>query len=266
VASTGKMFPECGICLEVLDGSQQTPAGPAVTTRCGHLYHKNCISTWFDEPPYPSMCPTCRCYVSKYHLITVYLNISHDGIPTPDDVAKWRQTLKLRELDIEKLKLMRERLSQMQRELQRLQTVQRQLSEKEFKLGTLKRELAARIDNAAKAKTLKVELINKAKTCEQLKEKLRNEKKDKSETVKEMKRKLTRVEGEKLRLERQLKRSEEEARIARGKSVIRRESPRNSTQAGRDSAAVPSRGCPSLQQRSTRATGAIPKVRSSRIM
>lgn len=64
---------ECCICAEKLgDGGPQV-----MSTKCGHLFHKDCISTWLTKTV-KGTCPQCRADARNDDLRNIYLsNISN---------------------------------------------------------------------------------------------------------------------------------------------------------------------------------------------
>lgn len=64
---------ECCICSEKLgDGGL-----PVTSTKCGHLFHKECISTWLTKTV-KGTCPQCRAEARNVDLRNIYLsNISN---------------------------------------------------------------------------------------------------------------------------------------------------------------------------------------------
>jgi hypothetical protein len=48
---------DCAICLSALSETSEP-----VRLACGHIFHKSCISRWFDglRAGHPTSCPTCR--------------------------------------------------------------------------------------------------------------------------------------------------------------------------------------------------------------
>ncbi len=42
---------DCSICFDEISGEDQT------VLKCEHLFHKNCIDTWFEKS---HRCPLCR--------------------------------------------------------------------------------------------------------------------------------------------------------------------------------------------------------------
>jgi hypothetical protein len=51
---------ECPICLEIFDEYDDVEL--LCTLKCGHSYHKKCLSDWLFKD---SSCPTCRIIVSN---------------------------------------------------------------------------------------------------------------------------------------------------------------------------------------------------------
>ena len=70
----------CPICIDILNGRNMKKT---VTTKCKHVFHKSCITTWFS---YNNICPLCKKSQSKEDIfkltgrdIKVNKN-HHDGI------------------------------------------------------------------------------------------------------------------------------------------------------------------------------------------
>ena len=47
------MSSDCTICCDAL------PSGPCSVTRCGHVFHTECLNKWFDHQTRPT-CPLCK--------------------------------------------------------------------------------------------------------------------------------------------------------------------------------------------------------------
>ncbi|KAM7277485.1 hypothetical protein ACFE04_019351 [Oxalis oulophora] len=48
----------CAVCMEGFENNKKN----GKTVPCGHLYHDNCIATWFSKS---NSCPLCRCDISS---------------------------------------------------------------------------------------------------------------------------------------------------------------------------------------------------------
>ena len=74
---------KCQACLGSLNS---TPANSTVTTRCGHLFHINCIDSWLNDGN--QTCPRCRSMISRNELIQLY----PETLPTLEDqqLIFWR--------------------------------------------------------------------------------------------------------------------------------------------------------------------------------
>ena len=57
----------CQACLGSLNS---TPGNSTMTTRCGHLFHINCIDSWLNDGN--QTCPRCRSMISRNELIQLY--------------------------------------------------------------------------------------------------------------------------------------------------------------------------------------------------
>ena len=60
----------CQACLGSLNS---TPGNYTTTTRCGHLFHINCIDSWLNDGN--QTCPRCRSMISRNELIQLYPEI-----------------------------------------------------------------------------------------------------------------------------------------------------------------------------------------------
>ena len=58
---------KCQACLGSLNS---TPENSTMTTRCGHLFHINCIDSWLNDGN--QTCPRCRSMISRNELIQLY--------------------------------------------------------------------------------------------------------------------------------------------------------------------------------------------------
>lgn len=54
----------CSICQDPLVSNKDS-----VATKCGHLFHKTCVSDWLARN---TTCPTCRTYCTPTTLIRIY--------------------------------------------------------------------------------------------------------------------------------------------------------------------------------------------------
>jgi hypothetical protein len=70
---------KCTICSDDLKEN-------ICSTPCGHVYHRNCVSNWFNN--YRS-CPQCRKYCRKNWLIQLFLspNLEENEVPTAGSQA-----------------------------------------------------------------------------------------------------------------------------------------------------------------------------------
>lgn len=62
---------ECSVCFEELGNNEKLVS----VTKCGHLFHKDCVEAWIDKS-LVSTCPQCRYVLLKSDLRTVYFNNS----------------------------------------------------------------------------------------------------------------------------------------------------------------------------------------------
>jgi len=58
---------KCPTCLESFTSKNHT-----VTTKCGHLFHEDCIQSWLETGK--TTCPKCRRKISKKKLIRLFLS------------------------------------------------------------------------------------------------------------------------------------------------------------------------------------------------
>ncbi|KAL4002124.1 Ring finger domain family protein [Acanthocheilonema viteae] len=65
----------CPICLEIDDGKFAFAA-----LLCGHVFHRNCISSWLTVGNGTKFCPVCRKYADGY------LNLYFFNSPTKIDI------------------------------------------------------------------------------------------------------------------------------------------------------------------------------------
>ena len=74
---------KCQACLGSLNS---TPENSTMTTRCGHLFHINCIDSWLNDGN--QTCPRCRSMISRNELIQLY----PETLPTLEDqqLIFWR--------------------------------------------------------------------------------------------------------------------------------------------------------------------------------
>ena len=78
----------CGICFEICDAIDNVEAGH---TRCGHLFHDECLSKWFVAAPKIGKCrhvpcPSCRQSLSGgSRKFAVLSSMAH--IATPQEEA-----------------------------------------------------------------------------------------------------------------------------------------------------------------------------------
>ncbi|KAJ8117566.1 hypothetical protein OPT61_g1277 [Boeremia exigua] len=58
---------QCSICMAAISGSIQDQAELAVTTKCGHAFHKLCLDRWVNESGMKTSntCPLCRTVLCK---------------------------------------------------------------------------------------------------------------------------------------------------------------------------------------------------------
>lgn len=54
----------CIICQDTFSSG-----GPCVVTKCGHIFHDNCITDWINKS---RTCPSCRAFRNKADLFRVY--------------------------------------------------------------------------------------------------------------------------------------------------------------------------------------------------
>lgn len=64
--------PTCGICLDNIEKNKL-----CVTTPCGHLFHKNCLQTWFrkNKMLFAATCPNCRARVPVNYKFTRFAEV-----------------------------------------------------------------------------------------------------------------------------------------------------------------------------------------------
>lgn len=60
---------ECSVCFDKLGNDEKLVS----VTKCGHLFHKDCVETWIDRST-TATCPQCRYVLLKMDLRTVYFN------------------------------------------------------------------------------------------------------------------------------------------------------------------------------------------------
>ena len=65
----------CQACLGSLNS---TPENSTMTTRCGHLFHINCIDSWLNDGN--QTCPRCRSMISRNELIQLYSKDYMDSV------------------------------------------------------------------------------------------------------------------------------------------------------------------------------------------
>ena len=70
---------DCSVCFN------KCSQGEVVSLNCGHMYHKDCIDTWFCEH---NTCPMCRKIVKKSK-VPVHINFETVDVETMmDDIRK----------------------------------------------------------------------------------------------------------------------------------------------------------------------------------
>lgn len=60
----------CSICCEKFDGESEV-----VATKCGHMFHIDCLSTWFDHS---EACPHCRVVMRPMSWRKIFLSAAND--------------------------------------------------------------------------------------------------------------------------------------------------------------------------------------------
>lgn len=62
------MKVECCICFDEFGGNNNSPIN---ATKCGHLFHKNCITEWLKQS---QKCPQCNQAANTHELRSIFLN------------------------------------------------------------------------------------------------------------------------------------------------------------------------------------------------
>ena len=75
------MNAECCICIaNITDPGDSAASGSApdypVATKCGHLFHHSCLSTWLKQK---SVCPSCKDTVRKTSYFRIFLDAGEDA-------------------------------------------------------------------------------------------------------------------------------------------------------------------------------------------
>lgn len=119
------MNSECSICFEIVRSNRVTDSKPnsgnPFITRCGHLFHENCIKDCLKSQRYQRMgfvvhqkknsthflhnfskCPQCQQQVLSSQLIRVYVNEPENSSKQKDEVV----SVETREMGFWKLKFL----------------------------------------------------------------------------------------------------------------------------------------------------------------
>lgn len=81
-AGKPNMIAECCICIaSITEPGETSASGPGgmdypVATKCGHLFHHSCLSTWLKQK---SVCPSCKDAVRKTSYFRIFLDDTAPG-------------------------------------------------------------------------------------------------------------------------------------------------------------------------------------------
>lgn len=57
-----------------------------ISTKCGHLFHEDCLKRWLDHQQGNSTCPDCRRAINRCEdLQPLFLDVSNDDPSTPEN-------------------------------------------------------------------------------------------------------------------------------------------------------------------------------------
>eukprot|EP00698_Gefionella_okellyi_P009317 TRINITY_DN2362_c1_g1_i3.p1 TRINITY_DN2362_c1_g1~~TRINITY_DN2362_c1_g1_i3.p1 ORF type:complete len:1555 (-),score=221.09 TRINITY_DN2362_c1_g1_i3:355-5019(-) len=73
------MSAQCLVCCFGFEGNDD--CGPPVSTGCGHVYHRLCITQWLEHKP---LCPVCKRKSCERDLRRLYFNTTEGPAPAPD--------------------------------------------------------------------------------------------------------------------------------------------------------------------------------------
>ena len=81
-----KKVQECAICIEQLTRDVIT------ITKCGHLFHKKCITDYFNSNA-PKKCPNCRIDFDQNCILSIHYNID-DCVENQNAQKEYDQNVK----------------------------------------------------------------------------------------------------------------------------------------------------------------------------